>query len=374
MKIAMIGHKQFPSRSGGIEVVVYELATRLIKLGETVFVYDRYELDKKRKYPKGSYKGVQIKLCPTVSNSKVNALLASITGSIRVLFSKPDVIHYHAIGPCAMIWLPHLFGIHTVATIHGLDWQRCKWGQFASTYLKFGERMAVKYADEIIVLSEDMQKYFMDTYGRETNLIKNGISKMETVSPNLIHKYGLETDNYILYLGRIVPEKKVDKLIEAYNHLDTNKKLVIAGDLDNSEYCNKIRKMVNDNENIIFTGFVKGRLLKELYSNAYLFVLPSDLEGCSIALLEALSYGIRVLVSDIEENREVVGEYATTFEVNNEEDFENKLKNILESDSPHYNEKQVEYVLKKYNWDDVVEKTMELYKSKKLNNQFICFM
>lgn len=362
MKIAMIGHKQFPSRSGGIEVVVYELATRMVKLGDKVTVYDRYEIDKKREYPKRTWKGVQIKLCPTLCNSKVNALLASITGSIKAIFSKPDVIHYHAIGPCAMIWLPHLFGIHTVATIHGLDWKRGKWGKFASAYLKFGEKMAVKYSDEIIVLSEDMQDYFEKTYHRKTHLIQNGISKMKTIQPNLIKNYDLNTDNYILYLGRLVPEKKVDKLIETYNKIDTDKKLVIAGELEDTPYYRKLKELANNNPNIIFLGFVKGKMLEELYSNTYLFILPSDLEGCSISLLEALSYGIRILVSDIEENKEVIGDYAVTFKKNNDKDFKEKLESILNSNTLHYNQNQVDYVLKKYDWDEVVEKTMELYK------------
>lgn len=364
MKIAMIGHKQFPSRSGGIEVVVYELATRMAKLGNKVTVYDRYELNKKREYPKHSWKGVQIKLCPTFSNSKVNALLASITGSIRAIFSKPDVIHYHAIGPCVMIWIPHLFGIHTVATIHGLDWQRGKWGKFASMYLKFGEKMAVKYADEIIVLSEDMQEYFKETYHRKTNLIQNGISKMKIMKPNLIKKYGLDTDNYLLYLGRLVPEKKVDKLIEIYKKINTDKKLVIAGELEDTPYCQKLKEIANNNPNIIFLGFVKGKILEELYSNTYLFILPSDLEECSIALLEALSYGIRILVSNIEENKEVIEDYAITFKKNDDKDLKEKLELILNSNTLHYNPKQVEYVLKKYDWDEVVEQTMKLYKKK----------
>ena len=363
MKIAMLGHKQFPSRSGGIEVVVYELVTRLSKLGFDITVYDRYEINKKRKYPKGTYKGVKIKLCPTLSNSKLNALLASITGTIRAIFSKPDVMHYHAIGPCAMIWLPHLLGIHTVATIHGLDWQRGKWSKFASMYLRFGEKMAIKYADDIIVLSEDMQTYFKEKYNRDTELIKNGISKMETVEPDFIkERYNLNKDEYLLYLGRLVPEKKVDKLITTYQSLDTDKKLVIAGKLENTDYCKKLQELANRNKNIIFTGFVSGKILKELYSNTYLFVLPSDIEGCSIALLEALSYGIRILASDIYENKDVIGEYGTTFQVNNEEDFREKLKNILENNTLHYNKEQVDYVLKRYNWDKVVEKTIELYK------------
>ena len=366
LKIAIIGHKQFPSRTGGIEVVVEELATRLAAMGDNVVCYDRYELDKTRHYPTGEYKSVKIKLCPTLSNSKINAMLASLTGTIKLLFYHPDVAHYHAIGPCAMIFLPHLFGIHTVATIHGLDWQRGKWGKFASTYLQFGEKMAVKYADDMIVLSEDMQKYFKDKYGRDTILIQNGITPIPEQTPNLIKKeYGLNTDNYILYLGRIVPEKKVDKLVDAYLKLHTDKKLVIAGTFDDGEYCRKIKEKIDGNPNIITPGFVDGKILEELYTNAYVFVLPSDVEGCSIALLEAMSCGSRILVSDIYENKIMIGKFGHTFAVNDEKDFEKKLNEILMENTPHRNEEEVEYVKEKYDWDKVAEKTREVYLKKR---------
>ena len=185
MKVAMIGHKRVPSREGGIEIVVEELSTRMVKQGIQVDIYNRSghnvagsKYDKNNKKLK-NYKGCHIFKIPTFQNKKLNAVVYSFIATVRALFRHYDVIHFHAEGPCSMIWLPHLFGIRTVATIHGLDWQRSKWGRFATKYLKFGEKAAAKYADEIIVLSKNVQQYFKDTYDRDTVYIPNGINKME---------------------------------------------------------------------------------------------------------------------------------------------------------------------------------------------------
>lgn len=207
-----------------------------------------------------------------------------------------------------MIWIPHLFRIKTVATIHGLDWQRSKWGGFATRFLLFGEKMAAKYADELIVLSANMQKYFKDTYQRDTVLIPNGVTRPEKKSDDYIRgKWGLEKGNYILFLARLVPEKGVHYLLDAYKEIQTDKKLVIAGGSSHTDdYVNEVREKAAQDPRVILTGFVQGELLEELYSNAYVYVLPSDVEGMPISLLEAMSYGNCCLVSDIAENLEVV--------------------------------------------------------------------
>ena len=197
MKIAMLGHKRIPSREGGVEIVVEELATRMVAMGHQVVAYNRkgnhvsdksYTLQERREY-----KGVNIVNVFTLEKKGLNALIYSFFATIKAVFGKHDVIHYHAEGSCAMIWIPKLFGIRTVATIHGLDWKRAKWGGFATRYLLFGEKMAAKYADEVVVLSKNMQKYFMDTYKRETKYIPNGISLPTIKSPKLIkEKYNLD--------------------------------------------------------------------------------------------------------------------------------------------------------------------------------------
>ena len=368
MKIAMIGHKRIPSREGGVEVVVQELSTRLVKNGHRVDAYNRKgknvqdsNADKDKKNLK-EYKGVRIITIPTINKKGIDALIYSFFASMRALFGKYDVLHYHAEGSCAMLWIPHLFKKRIVVTIHGLDWQRSKWGGFATKYIKFGEKLAAKYADEIIVLSKGVQKYFKDTYNRDTNFIPNGVNKPEIREPKIIkEKYGLNKDGYILFLARIVPEKGLHYLIEAYKQINTDKKLVIAGGSSHTnDYLEKIKKMASEDSRIIMTGFVQGEELKELYSNCYLYCLPSDIEGMPISLLEAMSYGCNCLVSDIEENTQVVGKYARTFKKGNIESLKNELENMINYTQEN-KEKIANYVLNTYNWDKIVKETEKIY-------------
>lgn len=316
------------------------------------------------------YKGTKIITIPTINKKGLDALVYSFFASIVASFKKYDILHYHAEGSCAMLWIPHILKKKIVVTIHGLDWKRAKWGGFASKYIKFGEKMAVKYADEIIVLSKGVQKYFKETYGRDTIFIPNGVNKPTIREPEIIkEKYGLDTNEYILFLARIVPEKGLDYLIDAYNKLNTNKKLVIAGGASHTNgYLEEIRGKVNKNRNIILTGFVQGQELDELYSNCYLYCLPSDVEGMPISLLEAMSYGKNCLVSNIEENTQVVENMATTFEKSNVEDLKEKLEECLK-EKDRYNLVVLQnYILTKYNWDDVIKKVERVYKVNERKN------
>lgn len=368
-KIAMIGHKRIPSREGGVEVVVEELSARLIEHGYAVEAYNRagYHVSGKdfEDTHKKIYRQIRIIVIPTLRNGKLNAIIYSILATLRALFGRYDVIHYHAEGPCTTLFLPRLFGIRIVATIHGLDWQRAKWGNFASKVLKFGEKMAAKYADEVIVLSKNVQEYFLSTYGRETHYIPNGINRPEIRDIKEIKdKYGLEKDGYILFLARLVPEKGLHYLIEAYEQLATDKKLVIAGGSSHSfDYIKQIKEMAMRDDRIIMTDFVQGRVLQELYSNAYLFVLPSDIEGMALSLLEAMSYGNCCLVSDIPENIEVVEDKAVSFKKGNVKDLKEKLADLLEHPEKvkKYKNESTEFICGKYNWDEVVNQTMALY-------------
>ena len=369
MKIAMIGHKRIPSREGGVEIVVEELSTRLVKMGHQVDVYNRKGnnvADKNIKTKKiKNYKGVNIITIPTINKKGLDALIYSFFASIVASFKKYDCLHYHAEGSCAMLWIPHLFRRRIVVTIHGLDWQRAKWGGFATKYIKFGEKLAAKYADEIIVLSKGVQKYFKDTYNRDTNFIPNGVNIPEIKKPNVIkEKYNLNGNDYILFLARIVPEKGLHYLIDAYNQLKTDKKLVIAGGASHTnDYYKEIQEKVKDNKNIIMTGFVQGEELEELYSNCYLYCLPSDIEGMPISLLEAMSYGKNCLVSDIEENTQVCGEYGHTFKKGDVQDLKEKLDSLLKEDKLIDSNILKNYVIEKYNWDKIVDETVKNYVS-----------
>lgn len=370
MRIAMIGHKRIPSREGGVEIVVEELSTRLVSRGHQVYVYNRKGnniQDKnadKDKRNLTEYKGVNIKVVPTVKKKGLEALVYSFLATIKALFGKYDVIHYHAEGPASMLWIPHLFRIRTVVTIHGLDWQRAKWGGFAKTYLRLGEKIAAKYADEIIVLSKNIQEYFLNTYGRKTEFIPNGIEEPEVREADIIEKeYGLKKDSYILYLGRIVPEKGIHYLIDAYKQIETDKKLVIAGGASHTdEYLEEIKKKASEDKRIIMTGFVQGRKLEELFSNCLAYCLPSDIEGMPMSLLEAMSYGKQCIISDIPENLEVAGKYAISFQMSNIEDLKEKLEDVINGKIKLDKNRIQEHILEICDWDAVVDKTEKLYK------------
>lgn len=366
----MLGHKRIPSREGGIEIVVEELATRMVTLGHKVTCYNRSGHHVSGKDFDGgkrkAYKGVRLKSVLTLDKKGLAAMTASVSGAICAAFGKYDVVHFHAEGPCAMLWLPKLFGKRCVATVHGLDHQRAKWGKLASTYIMMGEKCAVKFADEIIVLSKGVQDYFKETYGRETKFIPNGVNRPVIRKPELIkEKFGLEKDDYILFLGRLVPEKGIAYLIEAFKKVNTDKKLVIAGgSSDTDEFASQLKEMAKDDDRIIFTGFVQGQLLDELYSNAYIYSLPSDLEGMPLSLLEAMSYGNCCLVSDIDECASVVEDKAIVFKKSDVADLQSKLQKACDDveQVQKYKDGAADYICEKYNWDDVVKRTLELYR------------
>lgn len=370
LKIAMIGHKRIPSREGGVEIVVEELATRMVALGHDVTCYNRkghhvsgkeFDKDKIKEY-----KGVKLKEVITFDKKGLAAMSASFFAAVKAAVEKYDVVHFHAEGPCAMLWLPKLFGKRCIATIHGLDHQRAKWGKFASAYIMFGEKCAVKFADEIIVLSKGVQDYFKKNYGRETKFIPNGVTRPVIQEADLItNKFGLYKDEYILFLGRIVPEKGIKYLIEAFKGVKTNKKLVIAGGAsDTNEFLDEMKELAKDDNRIIFTGFVEGRVLEELYSNAYVYALPSDLEGMPLSLLEAMSYGNCCLVSDIDECVEVVEDKAVVFYKSNIIALGKTLQKFCDTQEivQKYKLEASDYICSKYNWDDVVSETIGLYR------------
>lgn len=365
MRIAMIGHKRIPSREGGVEVVVESLAVRMAAKGHSVTAYNRRgkHVSSGETIKLREYKGVKIKSVPTFETSKLNAIVYAVIASFLALFGRYDVIHFHAEGPCSMLWLPHLFGIRTVASIHGLDWQQSKWQGLAVKVLKFGERMAAKYADEVIVLSEETRRYFLETYGRDTRVFRNGVDMPEDRKPNIIkEKYGLNKDDYILFLGRIVPVKGLQYLIKAFSDTNIDKKLVIAGGVSHSdEYARQMRDMAAADERIIFTGFVEGDELWELYCNCRLYVMPSDHEGMPLSLLEAMSCGAECLVSDIPAMTKVLRDFGHTFKKSDVADLKTKLEEILAGGRKDTAE-QVKYISETYNWDTITDMTLKLYK------------
>lgn len=368
--VSMFGQKRL-SREGGIEIVVKELSTRMVRDGCQVTCYNRSghhvsgaEYDKKTEYD-----GICQKFVPTIERKGLAAVSSSFFAALYSAFGKYDVVHIHAEGPAFFAWLPKMFGKRVVVTIHGIDWQREKWKSgFASKFIRYGEKNAVKYADEIIVLSKGVQNYFKNTYGRETRFIPNGVNRPEIREAELVtEKFGLTKDSYILFLGRLVPEKGIRYLIEAFKNVKTNKKLVIAGgSSDTDSFTKGLKNLAKGDDRIIFTGFVQGKILGELYSNAYMYTLPSDLEGMPLSLLEAMSYGNCCLVSDIPECTEVVEDKALIFKKSDVAGLKEKLQDACDHPEKvmELKKQAADFICEKYNWDDVVEETMKLYRRK----------
>lgn len=371
LNIAMFGQKRIPSREGGVEIVVEELCTRMVAQGHNVTCYNRgghhvsgSEYDSKRLK---EYKGIKLKTVPTIEKKGLAAVSSSFFAALCCAFGKYDVVHIHAEGPAFFCWLPKLFHKRVIVTVHGIDWQREKWKSgFGSKFIHKGEKNAVKYADEIIVLSKGVQDYFEKIYGRKTVFIPNGVSNHIERKPQIIkNKFGLDKDEYILFLGRLVPEKGIKYLIEAFKQVDTEKKLVIAGgSSDTSEFENEMKEIAKEDKRILFTGFVQGQELEELYSNAYVYALPSDLEGMPLSLLEAMSYGNCCLVSDIPECAEVVEDKALIFKKADVKDLQSKLQDACDhSEKVDAHKKQAaDFICSKYNWDEIVQATLKLYR------------
>jgi len=355
MKIAMIGHKGIPGGSGGVEVVVEELACRMVAAKHEVTVYNRGSRGPESKIKE--YRGVRVVTVPTVNTKSLDALVYSLLATLHALFGGYDVLHYHSLGPSAMLFLPRLFGKRVVATVHGLDWQRAKWGGFGRKYLLFGERTIARRACEVIVLNRADQQHFLEAYGRETVLIPNGVEPAEHLAADEITKrFGLSRDGYFLFLARVVPEKGLHVLLRAFKELETDVRLVIAGEQSHtSSYYGEILEQAQGDGRVVFVGFAQGRLKAELFSNCLTYVLPSSIEGMPLSLLEARSYGARCLVSDIAENVEALGDAGYTFAVDDEDALRVQLRRCLREPPPAGD------CVGLLNWDEVVTATLAVY-------------
>lgn len=359
--IAMIGQKRIPGRESGVEAVVGQLAKYLAAQGVRVDALNRW---KKGIQKQDEWEGVHLISIPTIDKKSLDAPVYALFATIKACIGDYDVVHYHAEGSCIMLWLCHLLKKKTVVTIHGLDWQRAKWGGLATKVLLFGERCAAKYADEIIVLSRNMRQYFLKKYGRETIYIPNGVEEASVCFDWAIgKKLELVPDGYILFVGRIVPEKGLDYLVQAYKDIDTSMPLVIAGGSSHSDgYEAAIREKAADDPRIRFVGHVEGEQLRFLFSNAHIFVLPSEIEGMPMSLLEAMSYGNCCLTSDIPENKEVLLTCGETFHSGDADNLRERLSGLLchEDKVRQYKSLALERS-KFFSWDRIYEQTVRVY-------------
>lgn len=360
MKIAYIVLKGMPL-GGGIEKYTEEVGSRLAKKGHEITVYAL------RHYgaTDGLYKGMKIKTVPTLKTRSFEKLTGAFLATLKnCIENETDIVHFHAFGPAMFSFIPRLFNKKVVVQGHGLEWKRSRWGWAGRLFLKLTEIPSVKFPQNITVVSQVQKKYLLDRYGKESVYIPTGINPPQIEKPDMIKKYGLWGNDYILFVARLVREKGAHYLIDAYKRLKTDLRLVIAGDtMHENSYKSKLYQLAEGNTKIIFTGFVTEKLLHELFSNCYLFILPSEIEGLPTALLEAMSYGNCCLVSDIPENLEALNNLGYTFKSKDRDDLIEKLKYLTSSANAveAVKEPARKYVIKNYLWDTIAMEFEKMY-------------
>lgn len=366
LKIVMVGLKGLPVKadSGGIERHVEELASRLAARGHGVSAYVRPRFTPTAE---AVYRGIRLLRLPSIPTKNLDTATHTFLASLAVLFREADIVHYHGVGPATFAWLPRLFKprARVVTTFHSVDRLHPKWGWPARLYLHFGEWAAVKWPHATIAVSRTIQDYCRRHYGAGAEYIPNGATVGEYPGSDLLAQWGLEPGGYILTVARLVRQKGIHHLIEAYDGFEKEKKLVIVGAAGfGGEYAEYIRRLSEGNSSIIFTGFQGGQALKQLFANAYLYVHPSEAEGLAVSILEAMAAGRCALVSDIPENVESIDHSGLTFVSADAADLRAKIRMLLNHPEivAERGEKCRAWVSQEYDWDRITDRTEVLYR------------
>lgn len=370
MKIVVTGTRGIPNIQGGVETHCQELYPCISKRGHDVTIIRRKSyITKQNKIE--SYKGVSLLDIYAPKIKSIEAITHTFFSIIRAYRLKPDILHIHAIGPSILVPLAKLLGMKVVVTHHGFDYERHKWGKIAKTMLRLGESFAIKYADKIIAVSDYIENNLREKYGRkDINVIYNGVGipVITDKKNDLLYKLGLNGNDYIFAMGRFVEEKGFHDLIEVYRdlpqELKSQYKLVLAGEADfNDKYSANLKRMANDTQGVILPGFVSGRLKNQLFSNARLFIIPSYHEGLPIILLEALSYGLDVIVSDIEANKIApLTNSNVFFSAGDKVELSSLIKDALKCSKFNVSVRK-KYDLELYDWNRIAKMTEVVYKT-----------
>jgi glycosyltransferase involved in cell wall biosynthesis len=366
MKVAMIGSRGVPASFGGIEHHVEELGSRLAARGHDVIVYARTNYVDQ---PVDRFRGMRVKRLPTVSSKHLDAIAHSFLSTIDAMREGVDVVHYHGIGPGIPAVLPRYLSRARVAlTVHGRDGERAKWGRGARTILSVAEWESARVPDATIVVSRDLQRHFSEVHGRATDYIANGVDRSEPkIAEEITSRWGLGPRSYLLFVGRLVPEKAPDLLMRAARRVPGDLRLVIAGGSSfTDDYVRALRAAAAGDPRIELAGYVYGDVLRELYTNALAFVLPSSLEGLPLTLLEAASYGTPVVASDIPPHFEIVGEDAPghrLFRSGSEDELVTAIgRSIADPDAERAGAVAFrDDVLRRFRWDEAAERTERVY-------------
>ncbi len=370
IKVVVLGTRGFPHVQGGVERYCEQLYPRLVNFGCDVTVFTRTPYIP-RENRTGSWKGVKFVhlWCPRYKS--METIAHTFYGVLRAIFESPDIVHIHCVGPSLVTPIAKLLGMKVVMTHQGPDYMRKKWGKVARHALRLGETLGVRFSDRIIVVSKGIQQHVKDVFGRNTDYVPNGVSAPTYIAPgNTLRKWQLEPRNYAFTATRFVPEKGLHDLINAYKLIsNASFKLVIAGDADHeSDYSKSIRCLASETEGVVITGFQSGENLAELFSNAGFFVLPSYFEGLPLALLEALSYGLPVAVSDIPQHREVPLDNRSYFPVGNVRALADLMTNTYKRGISEFDKESYKTLCRKtYDWDTIAAKVFDIYKAVCIN-------
>lgn len=362
MKIAMLGTRGIPGGYSGFETAVEELSTRLVKRGHEVVVYCRPHMVK---LEGSTYKGVKLVKLPTIAHKHLDTIVHTCISTFHMLAKERcDVALYFIAGNSPFAFLPRIFGIPTAINVDGLDSQRAKWSKVAKVYLRFAERLAPRAASEVISDSREIQKYYLEKFHAQSVFIPYGADMKPVPGSQWLDQFGLNARDYILFVGRLVPENCPDVLIEAYRGLKTDKKLVIVGDASYAdEYIRKLKE--NAGPNVIFTGYLFGEGYRQLSMNAYVFTIPTVVGGTHPVIVEALAAGSCVLVSDHPPNLETIGDAGVSFSARaGAADLGTKLRMLL--DDPElvssYREKAAQRAREHFDWEVVTDQYEDLCK------------
>ncbi|MFH0857253.1 MAG: glycosyltransferase family 4 protein [Candidatus Magasanikbacteria bacterium] len=377
MKIAMIGQKGIPAKYGGIEQHVQELSLRLVQAGQNVTVYSRKWYTEEGNQ---NFQGINVEITPNIHTKHLDAISHTFASTLDAIIQKYDIIHYHGVGPALLSWIPRIFAPHikVVTTFHCIDRQHQKWGVFAKLMLRIGERAACKFAHETITVSRSLQNYCINEYNADTHYIPNGVTE-NTKTPGIINieKIGLEPKNYFTMISRLVRHKGVHTLIHAFIRMKEmypqdekiqNMKLAIAGgSAFTDEYVEELHRMAEGRKDILFTGFISGDLLEELFAHAKTLVHPSLNEGLPLTVLQAMSYGTPSIVSDISEHRELIPTPEAFVPINDVYSLAQKMyefAHMSEEQLSLMGEEQKEISRNLYSWDIITTTTLQLYEKK----------
>lgn len=358
LKIAFIGGRGVVSKYSGIETYYEEVGQRLAAQGHKVTAYCRTYFTPEQE----SHAGMNLVRLPTIRSKHLETLVHTALSTVHAIFGDYDIVHYHALGPSLFSFLPRLAGKKTAVTVQGLDWQRKKWGRIASMVLRLGEQAAANFPDATMVVSQNLQKRYRDQFAAQTTYVPNGTTLRKRSIDSGLAAWGLKSQQYILYLGRFSPEKNCHLLIDAYKKLQTTVKLVFAGGPSHSDsYAAELRRHQSDR--ILFLDWVSGAPFDTLLTNAMLFVLPSDIEGLSLALLEAMGAGVCVLASDIPENRELVEDAGFTFRAGDGADLARVMHMLIANPVLRLGIAQVarQRVTDSYQWEKVTRQVEQVY-------------